>query len=486
MKKTVILSVLSLFVFFHSLAQQIDTAALQAHVTYLASDELLGRGFGSEQGKEAAEYIISNFKSSGVVPLLDGYRHSFTHRTGSLNIIGNNIVGLIEGSDPDLKDEYIIIGAHYDHVGWEFEDGDTVVYNGADDNASGVAGILEIGRYFGAHREKLKRSLVLIAFDGEETGLIGSTHFVKEGMMDFDRVKAMFSLDMIGMYEKHGGVDLLGIEQIREQKQLLEAALSSVPVTINKQNDNMVMRTDTQPFGSIGIPSTHVFTGTESPYHKPEDDSDLLDYDGMALITEFLVALVEEMSAAPELTSVSKMEGRDDQEGMKRFNPGIGVNIGSTYHDYPNEFYKAKPVFSYAAGITLETRITQWLAIQPEVLYEWGGSQHAGGTFRTHSVTVPVNLLFTTPDPGNNGVRFFYQLGGYYSYSFAGSLGGTELDFASEYNDADYGYVIGVGLEIRNFRIGYVSITSMTNRLQDEAVGNLKGHGNFARIGWVF
>lgn len=486
MKKYGILTMIILSLFIQLQAQNIDKETLREHVTYLASDELLGRGFGSEQGKIAAEYIISHFKSTGIVPLLDGYRHAFTHRTGSLNIEGNNIVGLIEGRDPDLKDEYIILGAHYDHVGWELQDGDTVVYNGADDNASGIAGILEIGRVLAANQDKLGRSVVLIAFDGEETGLIGSSHFVDEGMMDFDQVKAMFSLDMIGMYEKHGGVDLLGIGLIEEEKQLLEAALSQVPLVVSKQNDNVVYRTDTEPFGSIGIPAVHVFTGTESPYHKPEDDSDLLDYDGMALITEFMVALVEEMSDVPGLTPVGKMEGRGQDEGMKRFNPGIGFNVGSAYHDYPDEFYKAKPLFAAGAGLTFQTRITDWLAIQPEVFYEWGGSQNAAGNFRTHSVTVPVSLLFTTPDPGNNGVRVYYQMGGYYSYSFAGSLGGADLDFANEYNETDFGYVIGVGLEIRNFRIGYVSSTSVTNRFLDAADGNLKGHGNFARIGWAF
>ncbi len=117
---------------------------------------------------------------AGIEPLNGKYLHPFNHREGILNIPGNNVVGVVRGNNPDLKDEYIVLGAHYDHLGWKISGGDTVVYNGADDNASGSASLIEIGRNLAQRKGELGRSVILVAFDGEESGLIGSNHFLND------------------------------------------------------------------------------------------------------------------------------------------------------------------------------------------------------------------------------------------------------------------------------------------------------------------
>ncbi len=487
---------LFLFVSVALFAQKADEARLEKMVTDLASDAYLGRGFGSEGGRLAAAYIKDQFQEAGIDPLLESYFHSFDYRNGILNITGYNIVAIIPGSDPELKDEYIILGAHYDHLGWELSDGDTVVYNGADDNASGVAAIIEAGRILAERSDLLGRSVILVAFDGEESGLIGSKAFVSElltgdgAVIDSASVATMFSLDMVGMYEAHGGVDLQGMEMLTDYQQLIADATTYVPVDIVKMNGSLANRTDTAPFGKIGVPAVHIFTGTESPYHQPEDDSDLLDYSGMALIVDFMASLTRELSTIPEVRVSKELEAVAEKGKMKIFNFGVTLNTGSAHHDYKNDFYKAKSLFAYGAGFFLETRITQWLAFQPEVLYEWSGSRVEDGRLRTHSVTAPVSLLFTTPDEQGNGVRGYYQIGGYYSYAFGGNIhnddGESEpVDYVNGYSDTDYGLVFSFGMEIMNFRMGYVWQRSMVDfTIGDEA--DVKHAGSFFRLGWAF
>lgn len=464
---------------------------LEQMVTRLASDELKGRGFGSEEGKIAADYIIDHFKEYGVEPFLEEYRDPFDHRTSVINVQGNNIVGLVKGSNPELANEYIILGAHYDHVGWEVEDGDTIIYNGADDNASGVASIIELGRLLAENRGSLGRSVILIAFDGEESGLLGSKAFVEQFISGPDAiirpedVAVMFSLDMVGMYSKHEGIELGGIQEITNYMDFVSPALENSPVTIKKYGGGLENRTDTAPFGKVGIPAIHVFTGTESPYHKPEDDSDLLDYQGMAEIVDFMSALTLEISKVPEVMKSKTMESMSEKGSLKIFNPGFTLQTGGSHHDFKNDYYKAKSIFAYAAGISLETRITQWLAIQPEALYEWSGSHASGGILRTHSLTVPVSILFTTPDPSGMGVRTYYQIGGYYSYAFSGNNAGVALDFVNDYKDTDYGLVMGVGMEIMNFRIGWVMESSMVDFTINEIL-DTRLVCSYAKIGWVF
>jgi aminopeptidase YwaD len=479
-------------------AQQADSMRLKSMVTELASDSYLGRGFGSEGGEMARAYIIKQFRDAGIQPFLDGYLHTFAHRQGILNITGHNLVGIVEGSDPDLKDEYIVLGAHYDHVGWEQQESDTVVYNGADDNASGVAAIIETGRILSENIERLGRSVILVAFDGEESGLIGSNAFVDElisgpeAIISKSAVAAMFSLDMVGMYRTNEGVNLHGIRQLVDYEELIMAASGEAPILINKSDGDLPNRTDTAPFGKVGIPSIHVFTGMMSPYHKPEDDSDLLEYEGMAEVVDFMAALTGELSVAPELAATKKVEKMEEGKAIKYFNPGVTMNSGSTYHDYKGDFFKAKSVFAYGIGVSLETRLAQWLAIQPEVLYEWQGSQVAGGKLRTHAVTIPFSLLLTTPDNTGMGVRGYYQVGGYYSHAFGGAVNyddGTRetLDFQSGYAETDYGFILGMGMEIMNFRMGYGFHKSMVDfTTGDDPNQDIRTTGFFIKVGWVF
>ena len=482
-----IISIILVITLYHQVnAQIISSERLKEHVTYLASDELLGRGFGSEEGKIAAKYIAGQFKDAGIKPLLGDYYYPFIQRHGILNIHGGDIIGVVEGNDPVLKNEYIVLGAHYDHLGWKVENGDTIAYNGADDNASGVSSVIEIGRALATDRENLKRSVVLIAFDGEESGLYGSKRFVSDSILLPEQIKAMFSLDMVGMYEKHGGLDLKGLGSIKNGEEIVDKICEKVPITIKKEGSGIPRRTDTAPFGDAGIPAIHAFTGTESPYHKPEDDSDLLDYKGMAKVCDFLQALTVELSTAEEIVALTEKEEEKETKTVKRVMVGFRVNTGSSLHNYSDEYFKGKALFSTGAGLVMQLRVNEYFSIQPEALYEWHGSQHELGKFRMHSVTTPLNLLFTSPDPSGYGVRSYVLAGGYYSYHFGGNIDGNDIDFAAEYNKQGFGLAFGAGMEINKLRIGFLCKKGLGSLLQDESAGKIMTEGYFCSLAVMF
>jgi acetylornithine deacetylase/succinyl-diaminopimelate desuccinylase-like protein len=174
---------------------------LEQHVYTLASDEMGGRGSGTKYARMAAEYIIDQWEEVGIEPFFDNsYIQSFWNNKFQ------NLVAIIPGNDPLLKNEYIIIGAHYDHVGTIFGK----IYNGADDNASGVASLIEVGRELKFNQSHLKRSIILIAFDAEEKGLIGSTHFIDRWKEPIENIKLMINLDMVGYYQAKEEIKYIG------------------------------------------------------------------------------------------------------------------------------------------------------------------------------------------------------------------------------------------------------------------------------------
>lgn len=458
---------------------------LEKHVNTLASESLLGRGFGTPQGKLAAEYIAQQMENAGIAPLHGSYFHPFSHREGILNIEGINVAGIIPGNDPLLKNEYIVLGAHFDHLGWKISEGDTVVYNGADDNASGTAALIEIGRNMAVSKASPGRSIVLVAFDGEESGLIGSTWFVENSTIPPHRIKLMFSLDMVGMYNTHGGLDMVGVKMLTDYEYVVGELAGEYGIKVTKTNKSVGQRTDTAPFGNIGIPSIHAYTGLESPYHKPGDTADKLDYEGMAKVTNFISSTTLQLSKASTISNLPALdEGADLVARTKTFRPGVRVNMGTGYHNFKNEAYRGKTIVAFEAGAFGNIQLSRFLMIQPEVLYETKGSQSWDGDYRTHSVTAPLNLLLATPEEGF--VRAYVQVGGYYSYHFGGKMGSVPMDYENTYERHEMGLSYGIGMEAMNVQLGLYYQTGLTDLRQDSEGPKVTNQNFYVMLGVMF
>lgn len=210
-----------------------------------------------------------------------------------------NVVGTLEGSDPLLKNEIIIIGAHYDHLGRGGEgslaptSGD--IHHGADDNASGTAGVLELARLFTTQKPKPKRTIVFMAFGGEEEGLLGSNYYVNHPLLPLANTVAMINMDMIGRMKDRRLV-IGGVGTAKEWRDIMAADTEkSFQLTLNEDGFGP---SDHSSFYAKQIPVLFFWTGTHNDYHKPSDTFEKINYDDEALILKMVARIVNQLDAA--------------------------------------------------------------------------------------------------------------------------------------------------------------------------------------------
>ena len=216
-----------------------------------------------------------------------------------VDVPAHNVVGVIEGSDPVLKNEAIVIGAHYDHLGRGGEGSlaprSGEIHHGADDNASGTAGVLELARIFSAQRSKLKRTLVFIAFSGEEEGLLGSNYYVNHPLVPLDKTIAMINMDMIGRM-KDNKLVIGGVGTAKEWRQLIGSG-DTLALTLNEDGYGP---SDHSSFYLKQVPVLFFWTGTHNDYHKPSDTFDKINYNDEARILEMVARIVRDIDAADQ------------------------------------------------------------------------------------------------------------------------------------------------------------------------------------------
>ena len=447
------------------LAQDADLAdRLEKHVSFLSSDSLQGRGLGTSGKVYAMDYIAAQFQSIGLQTYDSaGYFQEIDLKLGLARVPAVNVIGWLKGSDPDLQKGFIVVGAHYDHLGYNIKNGEKEIFHGADDNASGVAAMIELARYFSLNPGLVKRSIIFIAFDAEESGLLGSNAFVKDNdRFEMSSIKAMFSLDMIGMYTPNHGLVMDGIGTLNKGEKLAESIAAEKNIILKRTTPNVGTRTDTWPFGEKGIPAVHMFTGVKSPYHKPGDTFEKLDYEGMELVVNYLTELITEISALPEIIP-SNHFARMQNPWAILFNAGITAGLGSASHKYPDEFYNPKGVFAYNAGLFLQMHIGKFITLQPEAQFQSDGSKSPEGTFRRKSIVVPVNLHFNIMNEYNGLYKVFPFAGGYYLFSFNGKLGGNDIDFDESYSKNEWGLNFGLGFDVMDWQVKFTWRRALTN-----------------------
>ncbi len=271
-----------------------DTLQVKELIEFLASDELEGRDSGSEGIEAAARYIESIFNNNGVENYFDSYRDTLTN----INIPAYNMVGVVKGNDPDLAKQYIVIGAHYDHVGIIGSASLDSIANGANDNASGTATVLEMARYFGQKRTN-KRSLLFVLFSAEERGLLGSSHLAQRLNTDGFNLYAMLNFEMTGVPMN---TDYLLFLTGYERSNLAEicntyAGENLVGFLPQAKQYQLFQRSDNYPFHQVfNVPSqtycTFDFTNYDY-YHKVGDEASQLDFLHMARVVNRMIPVIE-------------------------------------------------------------------------------------------------------------------------------------------------------------------------------------------------
>lgn len=271
-------------------------------MNYLASDDLKGRDSGSDGIEMAATYIENYFKSYGVKPYFESYRDTLTNFKDP----SYNIVGIVEGNDPVLKNEYIVIGAHYDHIGTIAPENGDYIANGANDNASGTTSVMEMARYFGTQKTN-KRSLIFALFSAEEKGLLGSEHLAKKLKAQDLNLYTMLNFEMTGvpLQGKDYFVYITGYERSNlaevSNTYAKEELVGFLPTA---KEYNLYQRSDNYPFHKeFGVPS-HTFCTFDftnfGHYHKVGDEVDLMDFGHMATLVNKVLPVIEGIANSPE------------------------------------------------------------------------------------------------------------------------------------------------------------------------------------------
>lgn len=280
-------------------AQHADEQLIRTHIEQLASDDMKGRGTGSRELRKAARYIVGQFKKYGLAPggPRRQYDQPFTARVSRVVVKApipraSNLLGFIDNRAPYT----IVIGAHYDHLGLGMQGGSKdpepsgKIHNGADDNASGVAGLLELARYFSQNNKTEPYNLLFIAFSAEELGLLGSRYFVEHPTIPLQQLHFMFNMDMIGRYQPDRGLGIGGYGTSPLWPEIVEG----IQTPIRYFTDNAGKGgSDHHSFYMASVPILFFHTGGHPDYHAPGDDPDKIDYRAMAQIVNLGIQLIE-------------------------------------------------------------------------------------------------------------------------------------------------------------------------------------------------
>ncbi|MEM0542748.1 M20/M25/M40 family metallo-hydrolase [Flavobacterium sp. j3] len=310
------------------------TANLKKNISFLASDDLKGRLTGSKEETVAANYLVKQFKSLNLKPY-DGasYIQDFSYKVklnphdtianSGVNNTGKNVIAFLDNK----ANKTIVIGAHYDHLGLNEHNNSSKVnsvgdiHNGADDNASGVSGILELARMYSQNKTIENVNYIFALFSGEEDGLIGSKHMAETLKNKYPNVISMINMDMIGRLNDKKELTVGGIGTSPEFKNLVE---KNKPAGFNLTLDESgIGPSDHTSFYLKDIPVLFFFTGTHTDYHKPSDDEDKINYTGTKNIVDYVFRVCNSIANLDKVEFV-KTKSNTTKKGAK-YKVSLGI-----------------------------------------------------------------------------------------------------------------------------------------------------------------
>jgi hypothetical protein len=303
--------------------ESITADDLGRNVQYLADDKLEGREAGSPGGRAAGDWLAGQFASLHLRP--SGTGGAFLQPFPPSD---RNVLGMVPGGDPQLKDYVVVVGAHYDHVGRRQKDGKVEIYPGADDNASGTSAVLELARALTLLAAPPKRSVLLACWDGEEKGMLGSKHWLAHPTVPLDHVVTVVNVDMIG-YLRSDRLMVLGWRTGCGFRRLLSEQncgpdggnlLLEFPWTLTANADHFA-------FYERGLPVFMLHTGMHENYHKPSDEARRINREGMQRVTRLLFAAVYELANQPKVSGFRSTAGSENEDARKRLTEPEALSI---------------------------------------------------------------------------------------------------------------------------------------------------------------
>ena len=302
-------------------------------VIFLSSDSLEGRETGTQGEIKAGEYIKKRFIKLGLQPLENNnyfqnfnfkpktnphQNISFSNQKNDSTITGKNIIGYIDNQAKNT----ILIGAHYDHLGYGNENSlhrgeKNLIHNGADDNASGVAMMIDLASKLRIANKN--NNYLFIAFSGEEIGLLGSNYYTKNAIIKMSNINYMINMDMVGRLNEDTTLAVYGLGTSPIFKQTINANNTKFKII---QKESGVGPSDHTSFYLNDIPVLHFFTGQHEDYHKPSDDYDKINFEGMNIISNYIFDIISDLNDNGKLSFTKTI---NESEEVPRFKVSLGV-----------------------------------------------------------------------------------------------------------------------------------------------------------------
>lgn len=324
--RSLLVSILVLFIAFFNYGQSDPLLQIRVDVVYLSSDDMEGRETGTRGELMAADYIRNRMEHIGLTPKgINGWDQEFRFASSPHDQIkqdkqGKNVLGFLNKN----KKYTLVIGAHYDHLGLgasgSLSPNDHSIHNGADDNASGVASLLWLAQEL----KKVKRlpfNVLFVAFSGEEFGLFGSKAFMENPTVPKDKMLAMINMDMVGRLNPEKTIAINGVGTSMEWKSILDQ-IKPADFKFN-YSDGGIGPSDHTSFYLKNIPALHFFTGQHKDYHKPSDDSPLVNYPGILEVSKIILSTIQQLSKKPKLTFQKTKD--ENKQQMSSFKVTMGI-----------------------------------------------------------------------------------------------------------------------------------------------------------------
>ncbi|MBS0211458.1 MAG: M20/M25/M40 family metallo-hydrolase [Planctomycetes bacterium] len=375
-------------------AATIESKTLRDYVETLANDTFEGRAAGTRGGRAAAIFLVKKFENFDLQPA--GKSDSYFQQFGAQY---QNILGVMPGSDPTLQNQYIIVGAHYDHVGYGTPKNSNgpigQIHNGADDNASGVATLLEVIEALQHLPGPPRRPILFALWDCEENELSGSNHWVENPTVPRRGVVAACNLDMVGRLKRRK-LEVIGWRSQAGLRRLIaeQNSYSSIPLTFTWE---VKRNSDHYSFFRMGIPIVMFHTGLHDDYHRPSDDAEKLDYDGMEHVARLVFGTVRALAdrdGSPGFRNDARTETTATRQVIEAPMPTPAGRLGVEWADDDEPGLRVTRVVDSSAAFRAGLR-------PGDRLLSFGDVPLGNGTdLRSLVVASPVNVNIVIQRPG--------------------------------------------------------------------------------------
>lgn len=308
--------------------------SMKEDVSVLANDSLNGRRTGSVDEKKAATYIAERFKNMNLQPKgTDGFFQKFTFRASKnphkeaeftseendSTETAENVIAFLDNKGENT----VVIGAHYDHLGMGGEGSlyreGPEIHNGADDNASGVAMMLHLADSLRKEGAPKNNNYLFMAFSGEEEGLLGSNYFVKNPTIDIKKINYMINMDMVGRLNSESTLAVYGVGTSPIFKQVVNVNAGDLNIV---ENESGVGPSDHTSFYLADLPVLHFFTGQHEDYHKPSDDTEKVNFEGMKIVSNYIFSIIKDLDTQKKLIF---RKTKNESEVVPDFKVTLGV-----------------------------------------------------------------------------------------------------------------------------------------------------------------